>query len=60
MGSRNDMGKDVGDLVGGFAGALDSIGIMLVIIVITIPLAIWKLIEIIIWLCHFFGRHWVS
>jgi len=30
-----------------------------VLLIIFVPLGAWKLVEIVIWLCHFVGRHWV-
>lgn len=35
-----------------FEGIPDVVGIMGVAFLIAVPLAIWKVIDIIIWLCH--------
>lgn len=32
--------------------------ILLGICVVSVPLGLWKLIEIIVWLCHYIGAHW--
>ena len=29
------------------------------LLIIFIPLGLWKMVDIIIWLCHFIGKHWV-
>ncbi len=38
----SDLGRAVGSLVAG----------LMLLAIIAVPLAIWKLIEIIIWICH--------
>jgi len=37
-------------------GMLDGIGCLLAIALISIPLGLWKLVEIIIWICS--HLHW--
>jgi len=31
---------------------------MFILLCISVPLGLWKMVDIIIWLCHFFVTHW--